>query len=117
MKTKNIAKNDAPVWIENIYEIVRKIPKGKVTTYGTIAEIVGTRTTSRMVGWAMNLSHRATPKVPAHRVVNRNGVLTGKNHFGSPTMMQELLEAEGVSIEADTIINFKKHLWSPKVVK
>jgi len=98
-------------WIEKIYALVRKIPKGRVTTYGTIAEKVGTRTTSRMVGWAMNASHTAIPRVPAHRVVNRNGVLTGKHHFGSPTLMQELLEAEGLNIENDKIINFSEHKY------
>lgn len=98
-------------WIEKIYALVRKIPKGKVTTYGTIAEKVGARTTSRMVGWAMNASHTAIPRVPAHRVVNRNGVLTGKHHFGSPTLMQELLEGEGLTIENDKILNFNEHKY------
>jgi methylated-DNA-protein-cysteine methyltransferase-like protein len=98
-------------WTEKIYELVRQVPRGKVTTYGTLAEKVGTRTTSRMVGWAMNASHTATPKVPAHRVVNRNGLLTGKHHFGSPTLMEELLRAEGVEVKEDQIVDFKKHLF------
>ena len=99
-------------WTEKIYELVRKVPKGKVTTYGTLAEKVGTRTTSRMVGWAMNASHVATPRVPAHRVVNRNGLLTGKHHFGSPTLMEDLLKAEGIEVKNDQIVNFKKHLYT-----
>ncbi len=99
-------------WIEKIYELVRQVTKGKVTTYGTIAEKIGTRTTSRMVGWAMNASHNASPRVPAHRVVNRNGVLTGKHHFSSPTLMQELLEAEGLTIIEDKIVDFKKHFYN-----
>ncbi len=98
-------------WIEKIYTLVRQVPKGKVTTYGTLAEKVGTRTTSRMVGWAMNASHHATPRVPAHRVVNRNGMLTGKHHFSTPTLMQELLEAEGLTIIDDKIVDFKEHFY------
>ena len=101
-------------WIVKIYEIVRKIPKGKVTSYGTIAEAIGTKTTARMVGWAMNASHTAIPKVPAHRVVNRNGLLTGRHHFASPTLMQELLEAEKIEIIDNQIINFEKHFWKPE---
>jgi methylated-DNA-protein-cysteine methyltransferase-like protein len=100
-------------WIEKIYEIVRKIPKGKVTSYGTIANTIGTRTTARMVGWAMNVSHTAKPKVPAHRVVNRNGLLTGRHHFASPTLMQELLESEKIEIKDNQIINFENHFWKP----
>ncbi len=100
-------------WIEKVFELVRKIPKGKVTTYGFIADHIGVKATSRMVGWAMNASHRAKPRVPAHRVVNRNGVLTGKHHFASPTQMQELLEAEGIEVKEDKIVNFKAHLWEP----
>lgn len=100
-------------WINKIYELVRKIPKGKVCTYGHIADKIGTKATARMVGWAMNLSHTAIPKVPAHRVVNRNGLLTGRMHFATPTLMQELLEAEGLIIEDHQIIDFKNHLWIP----
>lgn len=100
-------------WIERVYEIVRNIPKGKVCTYGHIADTIGTRATARMVGWAMNLSHTVNPKVPAHRVVNRNGLLTGRMHFATPTLMQELLEAEGLIIEDHQIKDFKKHLWIP----
>ncbi len=112
-------KKDKPIprkddWIEKIYLMVRRIPKGKVTNYGAIAECIGSRLTSRMVGWAMNKAGNATPNVPAHRVVNRNGMLTGKHHFASPTLMQELLEAEGIEIVEDKIVNFEKHFWDPK---
>ena len=100
-------------WIEKIYSMVRKIPSGRVTSYGALADKIGSRTTARMVGWAMNASHQAKPKVPAHRVVNRNGVLTGKHHFSTPHLMQELLEAEGVKIKDDQIINFKEIFWQP----
>jgi methylated-DNA-protein-cysteine methyltransferase-like protein len=110
-KEIKIINND---WIGKIYAIVRKIPKGKVTSYGAIADTIGTKTTARMVGWAMNASHSATPKVPAHRVVNRNGLLTGRHHFATPTLMQELLEAEKIEIKDNQIINFEKHFWKPQ---
>jgi methylated-DNA-protein-cysteine methyltransferase-like protein len=110
-KEIKIKNND---WIGKIYAIVRKIPKGKVTSYGAIADTIGTKTTARMVGWAMNASHSATPKVPAHRVVNRNGLLTGRHHFATPTLMQELLEAEKIDIKDNQIINFEKHFWKPE---
>ncbi len=111
---KNTPNNN---WITKVYELVRKIPKGRVSTYGIIAEHVGTKATARMVGWAMNASSHQKPAVPAHRVVNRNGQLTGKHHFGSPTMMQELLEAEGTKVKNDTIVNFKKLCWTPNESK
>ena len=110
-KEIKIKNND---WIGKIYAIVRKIPKGKVTSYGAIADTIGTKTTARMVGWAMNASHSTTPKVPAHRVVNRNGLLTGRHHFATPTLMQELLEAEKIDIKDNQIINFEKHFWKPQ---
>lgn len=110
-KEIKIKNND---WIGKIYAIVRKIPKGKVTSYGAIADTIGTKTTARMVGWAMNASHSATPKVPAHRVVNRNGLLTGRHHFATPTLMQELLEAEKIDIKDNQIINFEKNFWKPQ---
>lgn len=96
-----------------VYEVVRNIPSGRVTTYGAIATYLGTKGSARMVGWAMNASHRVTPPVPAHRVVNRNGLLTGKHHFGSPNLMQKLLEQEGIQIEDDQVVGFKKHFWDP----
>ncbi len=98
-------------FFELVYQVVRQVPKGKVTTYGTIAACLGTRSSARMVGYAMNNAHNIHPPVPAHRVVNRNGQLTGKHHFSSPTEMQELLEKEGIRVIDDTIENFKEHLF------
>jgi methylated-DNA-protein-cysteine methyltransferase-like protein len=99
---------------EKVYEVVRLIPPGRVTSYGAIAAYLGSAGASRMVGWAMNNAHSQEKYVPAHRVVNRNGLLTGKHHFGSPVAMQELLEAEGISVQEDQVIDFKKHFWNPE---
>ena len=96
-----------------VYEVVRLIPPGRVTSYGAIARYLGTGGSARMVGWAMNASHTHSEFVPAHRVVNRNGLLTGKHHFDHPNAMQELLEAEGLIIEDDRILNFKERFWDP----
>lgn len=96
-----------------VYNIVRQIPFGRVTTYGAIAKCLGSSRTSRMVGYAMNLSHQYDPDLPAHRVVNRNGILTGKHHFNYPTQMQELLEAEGIIVINNQIQNFDKVFWDP----
>ena len=93
---------------DQVYQVVRLIPKGRVSSYGAIASYLGTRGSSRMVGYAMNAAHTTFPPVPAQRVVNRNGLLTGKFHFGSEDMMQQLLENEGVKIENDKVIDFKK---------
>ena len=100
-------------FFEQVYDIVRQIPKGKVTSYGAIAACLGTRLSARMVGWAMNAAHSAKPKIPAHRVVNRNGMLSGKQHFETNTRMEELLKKEGIEIKNDSIINFQKHFWDP----
>jgi len=100
---------------DKVYEVVRLIPAGKVTSYGAIATYLGTAQSSRMVGWAMNNAHVQGKYVPAHRVVNRNGLLTGKHHFGSSTIMQELLEAEGITVVDDQIIDFEKHFWNPMI--
>jgi len=97
----------------NVYEVVKLIPPGRVTSYGAIARYLGTGGSARMVGWAMNASHTHSEFVPAHRVVNRNGMLTGKHHFDNPNAMQELLEAEGLIIEDDRILNFKERFWDP----
>jgi methylated-DNA-protein-cysteine methyltransferase-like protein len=97
----------------DVYDVVRQIPKGRVTSYGAIAAFLGTKLSARMVGWAMNAAHVAKPKVPAHRVVNRNGMLTGKYHFSTPTMMEELLLKEKIKVKEDTIIDFKTHFWDP----
>lgn len=103
-------KND---FYDKVYEVTRLIPPGKVTSYGAIAAYLGTKQSSRMVGWAMNNAGAQFPYVPAHRVVNRNGLLTGKHHFEAPTVMQELLEAEGITVIEDQIIDFEKHFWDP----
>ena len=100
-------------FFENVWDVVRQIPKGRVTSYGAIANYLGTGSSARMVGWAMNSSFGIEPKVPAQRVVNRNGMLSGKMHFSPPERMQELLEKEGIKIENDTIIDFKTHFWDP----
>jgi len=99
----------------DVYDVVRQIPKGKVTSYGCIAVYLGTKLSARMVGWAMNAAHVATPKVPAHRIVNRNGMLTGKHHFATPTLMEELLKKEKILVVEDKIVDFKKHFWDPTV--
>jgi methylated-DNA-protein-cysteine methyltransferase related protein len=100
-------------FFQNVYDVVRLIPEGRVTNYGAIAKYLGTGRSSRMVGWAMNAAHGQTPAVPAHRVVNRNGQLTGKHHFATPFAMQELLEKEGVQVKNDTVVDFKKLFWNP----
>ncbi len=100
-------------FFEHVYAIVRQIPRGKVTSYGAIALYLGSRGSSRMVGWAMNHSHKADSTIPAHRVVNRNGLLTGKHHFGSSTMMQQLLENENIKIVNDQVVDFDKVFWDP----
>jgi methylated-DNA-protein-cysteine methyltransferase-like protein len=100
-------------FFELVFEVVRHIPKGRVTSYGAIAAALGARGSARMVGWAMNGSHRVRPKVPAHRVVNRQGLLTGKIHFDYPEQMQELLEKEGVKVVDDQVVDFQKRFWDP----
>ena len=100
-------------FFQQVYAVARLIPKGRVTSYGAIAKYLGTSRSARMVGWAMNNAHRVKPKVPAHRVVNRNGLLTGKHHFGSPTMMKQLLEKEKIKVKKDQVQNFKKIFWDP----
>jgi methylated-DNA-protein-cysteine methyltransferase-like protein len=102
-------------FFEKVYEIVRQVPYGRITTYGAIAEALGTKMSARMVGWAMNASHAATPPVPAHRVVNRNGLLTGKHHFPHEDMMQKLLEGEGIEVSDNQIINFNELFWKPEI--
>lgn len=96
-----------------MYQVVCLIPRGRVTSYGAIAQYLGSKMSARMVGWAMNAAH-TRPEVPAHRVVNRNGILTGKHHFGSPTAMQEALQAEGIQVLDDCVVNFKQLFWDPQ---
>lgn len=100
-------------FFEDVFDVVRQIPKGRVTNYGSIAKYLGTGSSSRMVGWAMNASHAVVPPIPAQRVVNRNGLLTGKHHFSTPTLMQELLEKDGVTVIGDKVIDFKEIFWDP----
>lgn len=98
----------------DVYDVVRLIPEGRVTSYGSIAKYLGAPRSSRMVGWAMNAAH-SMPDVPAHRVVNRKGLLTGKMHFSTPTRMEELLKAEKIEVQDDQIINFDRYYWDPSV--
>ncbi|MGC4101174.1 MGMT family protein [Ferruginibacter sp.] len=100
-------------FFQDVYEVVRQIPKGRVTSYGAIANYLGTKLSARMVGWAMNAAGTAKPKVPAQRVVNRLGILSGKHHFGTPTLMEELLKKDGVAVKNDTVVDFKKIFWDP----
>ena len=100
-------------FFQDVYEVVRQIPKGRVTSYGAIAAYLGTKLSARMVGWAMNAAGTAKPKVPAQRVVNRNGILSGKHHFGTPTLMEELLKKDGVAVKNDTVVDFSKRFWDP----
>ena len=113
---KKAAENLKPVkpsgkkdesFFELVYEVARQIPKGRVTSYGAIAICLGTKLSARMVGWAMNGAGKVRPKVPAHRIVNRNGMLSGKHHFGEPDAMEKLLKKEGIKVKDDTIIDFK----------
>jgi methylated-DNA-protein-cysteine methyltransferase-like protein len=104
---------DSDSFFKKVYEIAKLIPKGRVTSYGSIAEYLGTRGSARMVGWAMNASHSDVTNVPAHRVVNRKGLLTGKHHFGGLSVMQQLLENEGIEVVDDKIVKFEELFWDP----
>lgn len=104
--------SEKPNYFDLVYQVVREIPPGRVTSYGTIAHYLGLKSGARMVGYAMNAAH-TLPDVPAQRVVNRQGLLTGKAHFETPTKMQELLEAEGVVVENDKVRDFEKVFWDP----
>lgn len=110
------AKISAPKqysFFEDVWQVARLVPKGRVTTYGAIATYLGTKLSARMVGWAMNGAHLVKPKVPAHRVINRNGMLSGRMHFGTPTMMQKLLEKEKIKVKDDKVVDFEKLFWNP----
>ncbi len=102
-------------FFQDVYEVVRLIPSGRVCSYGAIAAFLGSAKSARMVGWAMNASHSQIPAVPAQRVVNRNGMLSGKAHFGIPERMQELLEAEGIEVKNDQVVEFDKLFWNPAI--
>ena len=99
-------------FFQDVYDVVRLIPKGRVTSYGAIAKYLASPRSSRMVGWAMNNAH-SLPDVPAHRVVNRIGLLTGKMHFGTENQMEDLLRSEGISVDKDQIVDFKQIFWDP----
>jgi methylated-DNA-protein-cysteine methyltransferase-like protein len=101
-------------FFDRVYAVVRQIPYGKVTSYGAIAKALGTGKSARMVGWAMNASHNMDD-IPAHRVVNRNGLLTGKMHFDGTNLMQQLLESEGIIVIDNQIADFEKHFWNPEI--
>ncbi len=100
-------------FFEKVYKVVRKIPYGRVSSYGAIANFLGSKGSARMVGWAMNKSRSNLQSIPAHRVVNRNGLLTGKHHFGGQHTMQQLLESEGIEIKDNKVVDFKNFFWDP----
>lgn len=101
-------------FFENVYKIVQQIPYGRVTSYGAIAKVLGSAKSARMVGWAMNASHNRDD-IPAHRVVNRKGMLSGKHHFEGTNLMQQLLENEGIRVVDNHIVDFEKVFWTPKI--
>jgi methylated-DNA-protein-cysteine methyltransferase related protein len=113
LRSVNPSGKQEASFFELVYEVARQIPRGKVTSYGAIAACLGTKLSARMVGWAMNGAHKVQPKIPAHRVVNRNGMLSGRHHFETPTRMQELLEKEGIKIKDSKVIEFEKRFWDP----
>jgi methylated-DNA-protein-cysteine methyltransferase-like protein len=108
-----IKRSSSDSFFDSVFQVVRLIPRGRVSTYGAIAEYLGSRLSARMVGWAMNAAGSAEKPVPAHRVVNRNGMLSGKHHFATPTLMEELLRKEKIMVKEDKIIDFDKHFWNP----
>ncbi|MCK9254596.1 MAG: MGMT family protein [Bacteroidales bacterium] len=114
---KKISSLDNESFFERVYSVVSQIPYGKVTSYGAIAKAIGSAQAARMVGWALNSTKNILDKLPAHRVVNRNGVLTGKFHFKEENLMQKLLEAEGIIVENNKIINFSDVFWNPMDLK
>jgi methylated-DNA-protein-cysteine methyltransferase-like protein len=112
-KLKNNRKDNNDGFFTRVNEITKLIPFGRVTSYGAIARYLGTSLSARTVGWALNQSHFGEDYIPAHRVVNRNGLLTGKHHFGGSKVMEELLESEGIRVEDDKVVDFKKIFWDP----
>ncbi len=109
---KKTTKKSSRNFFEDVYEVVMLVPKGRVTSYGAIARYLGTAMSARMVGWAMNAAH-TEKSVPAHRVVNSQGLLTGKHHFKTPSAMQKALEKEGVKVAKDKVVDFQKRFWDP----
>lgn len=112
LKTVKPSGKKEESFFELVYEVARQIPKGRVTSYGAIANCLGTKLSARMVGWAMNGAGKIKPKIPAHRVVNRNGILSGKHHFGGDAM-EKLLKKEGIKVKNDTVVDFEKLFWDP----
>lgn len=102
-------------FFDNVYEVVKLVPRGRVTSYGAIAAYLGMKRSARMVGWAMHQCHTVDAAIPAHRVVNSSGLLTGKHHFSDPDEMQRLLEKEGVKIKNDKVVDFKTKFWDPSL--
>lgn len=102
-------------FFDQVYQVVRLIPRGRVTSYGAIAAYLGAKGSARLVGYAMNAAGSQKPKVPAHRVVNRNGLLSGKHHFATPFTMQELLEKEKIKVDNDRVVDFKTKFWDPSI--
>jgi len=107
--------NNNTDFFNQVFQVVRLIPQGRVTSYGAIANYLGAKSSARLVGYAMNASHSQQEYVPAHRVVNRNGQLTGKHHFANPYLMKDLLEKEDIAVDKDAIVNFKNYFWDPSI--
>jgi methylated-DNA-protein-cysteine methyltransferase-like protein len=110
-----VDKGASSGFFDDVHAIARLIPVGRVTSYGAIARYLGTGKSARMVGWAMNASHQALEYVPAHRVVNRNGMLSGKHHFPTPTAMEEQLRLEGIVVQDEQVVDFKRLFWDPNL--
>jgi len=104
-----------PNFFEKVYQVTKLVPYGRVTSYGAIANYLGSGLSSRMVGWALNSSHASADWIPAHRVVNRFGLLSGKHHFPGSETMKQLLESEGVKVEDDKVVDFEKLFWNPNI--
>jgi methylated-DNA-protein-cysteine methyltransferase-like protein len=112
-RTINRPEGEENSFFERVYTVVRQVPHGRVTTFGAIARFLGTGRSARMVGWALNNCHTSWPPVPAQRVVNRMGLLSGKQHFPTPTLMEELLESEGVEVKENCVVRFNELFWDP----
>ena len=106
-------KKDRRSFFADVYEVVKLVPPGRVTSYGAVARYLGSAGSARIVGWAMQSAHTMLDQVPAHRVVNRQGLLTGRQHYSTPTEMQERLEAEGIPVKNDQVQNLEKYFWDP----
>lgn len=111
----SVRERDADGFFSRVYEVTKLVPYGRITSYGAIARYLGSAGSARMVGWALNTSHNGQEFIPAHRVVNRNGLLTGKHHFGNSSTMQQLLENEGFTVIDDRVIEFNERFWDPSV--